>query len=158
MKKFLIRFLFAVVALTGSSSLQAQAESTVYFFLDFMNFIPEYMVKINGEDGFTLTPKGISLSKGAEPVLYNMCARKIIFEKSDSYVLSIDCATPKTVYHADLNLNLEDGETYYVLCNGRVGKAFYMEVVPEEKGLKLLKKAQKSKKYTINEDYVYKAK
>ncbi len=158
MKKFLIRFLFAVVVLTGFSSLQAQAESTVYFFLDFRNFIPEYMVKINGEDGFTLTPEGKPLAKGSTAALYNMCARKVIFEKSDSYVLSIDCATPKTVYHAELNLNLEDGETFYVLCNARVGKTFYMEVVPEEKGLKLLKKAQTSKKYTINEDYVYKAK
>ncbi len=33
-----------------------------------------------------------------------------------------------------------------------------MELVPEKEGLKLLKKAQTSNKYTINEDYVYKGK
>ena len=158
MKTFLGKILSVVAIAMAAVSLQSRAESTVYFFLDFRNFIPEYMVKINGEDGFTLTPEGKPLAKGSTAALYNMCARKVIFEKSDSYVLSIDCATPKTVYHAELNLNLEDGETFYVLCNARVGKTFYMELVPEEEGLRLLKKAQTSKKYTINEDYVYKAK
>lgn len=158
MKTFLGKILSVVVIAMASVSLQARAESTVYFFLDFRNFIPEYTVKINGEDGFVLKPEGKPVMKGSTTLMYNMCARKVVFEHPDSYVLSIDCPTPKTVYHAELNLNLEDGETFYVLCNGKVGKAFYMELVPEKEGLKLLKKAQTSKKYTINEDYVYKAK
>ena len=125
MKTFLGKILSVVVIAMAAVSLQAQAESTVYFFLDFRNFIPEYTVKINGEDGFVLKPEGKPVMKGSTTLMYNMCARKVVFEHPDSYVLSIDCPTPKTVYHAELNLNLEDGETFYVLCNGKVGKALY---------------------------------
>lgn len=106
MKTFLGKILSVVVIAMAAVSLQARAESTVYFFLDFRNFIPEYTVKINGEDGFVLKPEGKPVMKGSTTLMYNMCARKVVFEHPDSYVLSIDCSTPKTVYHAELNLNL----------------------------------------------------
>lgn len=48
MKTFLGKILSVVVIAMAAVSLQARAESTVYFFLDFRNFIPEYTVKING--------------------------------------------------------------------------------------------------------------
>lgn len=86
-----------------------------------------------------------------------MCARKVIFQQPDSYIISVDCPKPKNggTYQADVNLNLEDGETYYVLCNASLKRTFYMEVIPEKEGLKFLKKAQTSKKNTFNEDFVY---
>lgn len=157
MKTFLGKILSVVAIAMAAVSLQAGPK--VRFISSWILGISfEYTVKINGEDGFVLKPEGKPVMKGSTTLMYNMCARKVVFEHPDSYVLSIDCPTPKTVYHAELNLNLEDGETFYVLCNGKVGKAFYMELVPEKEGLKLLKKAQTSNKYTINEDYVYKGK
>lgn len=43
-----------------------------------------------------------------------------------------------------------------MLVNGNLKRPFYAEVVDEKKGLKLLQKAQNTKKYTINKDFVYK--
>ena len=53
---------------------------------------------------------------------------------------------------------VEDGQTYYVLFNSNIKKTFYAEEMSEKDGLKLLKKAQSSKKYTINDDFVYEGK
>lgn len=155
MKNLLKKLSFAVFILTAICIQNINAQSTVYFFIDFRFWNPEYNFKVNGEDGFTLNPEGKVLTKGSDTMMYNMCARKIIFENSDSYVISVDCPSPQGTYHADLNLNLENGETYYVICNAKVGKTFYMENLTEKEGLKLLKKAQKSNKYTINEDFIY---
>lgn len=71
MKTFLGKILSVVVIAMAAVSLQARAESTVYFFLDFRNFIPEYTVKINGEDGFVLKPEGKPVMKGSTTLMYN---------------------------------------------------------------------------------------
>ena len=84
--------------------------------------------------------------------------RTVIFKNPVSYGVGVDCSSERGTYHAELNLNLEDGETYYVVVNASMKKTFYIENLEEKAGLKLLKKAQKSKKYTINEDFVYEGK
>lgn len=155
MKTICKKISLAVLFLLMLGIQNINAQSTVYFFVDFRYDNPEFNFKVNGEDGFTLKPEVSTVVKEINMTLYKMCARKIVFENPDSYVISIDCPTKMALYHSDLNLNLEDGETYYVLCNARMGKPFYMENVTEKEGLKLLKKAQKSKKYTFNEDYIY---
>jgi len=96
-------------------------------------------------------------SKEDGTCLWNMMARKIIFKESGSYVVDVDCPNVMRhcVYHASINLNLEDGETYYVLINAGLTKTFYMELLNDNKGKKMLNKARTSKKYTFNEDYIY---
>lgn len=132
-----------------------KAQSTVYFFVDFKFWNSEYVFKVNGNEAFKLIPEGKPISKYVETVLYNMVARKVTFSKAGNYVVAVDCPSAKGDYHAETNLNLEDGETYYVLINSNMKKTMYMEVVSEKDGLKLLKKAQKSDKYTFNEDFTY---
>ena len=59
---------------------------------------------------------------------------------------------------AEANLNVEDGQTYYVLFNANMKNPFFAELLTEKEGLKMLKKATGNKKYTFNEDLVYEAK
>ncbi len=137
-------------------TVKSMAESTVYFFVDFRFWRSEYVVKVNGKKGFELLPE-VNKVIGETP-MYNMVARKVVFKKDDTYVISCDCDTNHGTMTAELNLNLEDGETYYVVFNAGMKNPFYAELLTEKAGLKLLKKAQKSKKYTINKDLVYGAK
>lgn len=146
---------FALICLLACSfSTQAKAESTVYFFVDFRTFIEEYPIAIDGEEAFKLT--GIDTQKGLPTLpLYSMIMRKVTFKNSGSYVVSTDFTLSGKPYHGETILNLEDDETYYVIINGNIKKNFYMEMVSEKEGLKLLKKAQTSKKYHINEPFTY---
>ena len=153
-KKILIMTLMAIVI----SAQNVKAQSTVYFFIDFRFWNSEYVFKVNGEKAFVLKPEKSGKRYYEDfGYIHKMCARKVIFQQPDSYIVSVDCPKPKNggTYQADVNLNLEDGETYYVLCNASLKRTFYMEVIPEKEGLKFLKKAQTSKKYTFNEDFVY---
>lgn len=136
----------------------AKAQSTVYFFVDFRFWNSEYVFMVNGNNAFKLIPEGKLVNKASDVVLYNMVARKVTFTNAGSYVIAVDCPSARGNLHAELNLNLEDGETYYVLLNSSMKRNFYMENLEEKAGLKLLKKAQKSDKYTINEDFTYNGK
>lgn len=129
-----------------------KAVSTVYFFVDFRFWNNEYVFKVNGNPAFSLIAEG---KKIAQTTLYNMVMRKVVFKNSDSYVISVDCPSARGTYHAEMNLNLEDGETYYVMVNSNIKRTFYIENLDEKTGAKLLKKAQNSKKYTVNEVLVY---
>lgn len=152
-KQFLLRVtLLLVFALSGLT--HVKAESTVYFFVDLRTFQKEYVFTVNGEKAFTLTGD-VSQTINGKPAIYNMMMRKVVFKKADTYVVATNCGTANGIYHAELNLNLEDGETYYVIVNGNMKKSFYMELLQEKDGLKLMKKAQNSKKYTINEPTTY---
>lgn len=158
MKKFFQK-LFLVAAMLLSVGVNGvKAQSTVYFFVDFRFWNSEYDFKANGNDAFKLIPEGKPINKVSDVIMYNMVARKITFTNPGSYVITVDCPTAKADLHAELNLNLEDGETYYVLVNSTMKRALYMENVDEKEGLKLLKKAQKSDKYTFNEDFTYNGK
>lgn len=136
----------------------AKAESTVYFFVDFRFWNSEYKFMVNGKEAFSLVPEGKPVTASSGTMMYNMVMRKVIFKNPDSYVVSVDCPSARGTYHAETNLNLEDGETYYVIVNASMKRNFYMETVDEKDGQKLLKKAQNSKKYTINEDFIYNGK
>lgn len=144
---------FALICLLACSfSTQAKAESTVYFFVDFRSLTQEIPIAINGEQAFSLTGK---VSMQGPPTLYSMMMRKAVFKNAGSYVVSTDFALLNKKYHGETNLNLEDNETYYVIINGNIKKNFYMQLVPEKEGMKLLKKAQTNKKYHINEPFTY---
>lgn len=148
-KTFIQKLMLALALMFIATTQKVKAESTVYFFIDFRFWNSEYVFKVNGNNAFSLTTEIGTLN------LYNMAMRKVIFKNSDSYVIAVDCPSPRGTYHAEMNLNIEDGETYYVLVNSTMKRTFYIENLEEKDGLKLLKKAQKSKKYTINEDFVY---
>lgn len=139
----------------GAQSVKAQ--SIVYFFIDFQFWNSEYVFNVDGEEGFTLTPEKKGRYFEDFGYLHKMCARKVIFQHPGSYIVSVESPKPNNggTCQADVNLNLEDGETYYVLCNANMKRNFYMEVIPEKEGLKYLKKAQNKGKYTFNEDFVY---
>ena len=158
MKKFFQTLFLVAVMLLSVGVNSAKAQSTVYFFVDFRFWNSEYDFKANGNDAFKLIPEGKLINKASDVMMYNMVARKITFTNPGSYVITVDCPTAKADLHAELNLNLEDGETYYVLVNSTMKRALYMENVDEKEGLKLLKKAQKSDKYTFNEDFTYNGK
>ena len=132
---------------------KCMADSTVYFFVDFRFWQSEYVVKVNGKKGFKLQPE-VSQMIGETP-MYKMVARKVVFPKEDTYVISCDCNTNHGTMTAEINLNLEDGETYYVVFNAGMKNPFYAELLTEKDGLKLLKKAQKNKRYSFNKDVVY---
>lgn len=150
MKKRLI--VAAIIML--AAFVEVKAESTVYFFVDFRFTVPSYPFTVNGKQAFSLDAKFVSQAAGIN--MYSMIARKVVFKNEGTYVISTECKNINNVqYKADINLTVEDGETYYVLINSNMKKTFYAEEVSEKEGLKLLKKAQGSKKYTINEDYVY---
>ena len=134
------------------STARVQAQSTVYFFFDMRLKNPSYTFQVNGEDAFVLTGEAC---EGTLEGFYNMMARKVIFQHPDNYLISTDMPFRGMNYHADVHLSLEDGETYYVLCNGNFKRNFYMEEVSAKEGKKLLKKAQKKKKYTFDEDFIY---
>ena len=138
---------------TVSNTLKAQ--STVYFFVDFRWLLSEYIFIANGNEAFRMIPEGKPIVKGYDTMMYNMVARKVIFKNPGSYVVSCGYINDGVDYDAKVNLNLEDGETYYVILNRNVKRFFYMELLEEKAGLKLLKKAQTSKKYTFNDDFVY---
>lgn len=118
----------------------------------------EYTVKVNGEDAFKLIPEIHKAYNNPPSTIYKKVMRKVTFKNSNSYVVSLDSPLQNRVYHAELNLNLEDGETYYVLVNANLKKSFFIENLSEKDGQKLLKKALKDDKYTINEDFVYNGK
>jgi len=153
-KKMTLAFLLVFIAVSQN----VKAESTVYFFYDILMTNSEYVVTVNGKNAFTLTPEVHKEYKSIGQTVYKKVMRKVIFKKSDSYVVALDSPLQNRVYHAELNLNLEDGETYYVIINASMKHSFFIENLSEKDGEKLLKKAQKDKKYTINEDFVYKGK
>lgn len=152
MKQNIFKFTFVFLLFLTYCVQEAKAESIVYFFFDFRFTNKEYTFNVNGEKGFTL-----STNIAKYESIWNMMARKIIFRESGSYVVDVDCPHDMRhcVYHASINLNLEDGETYYVLINNTLTKTFYMELLNDSKGKKMLNKARTSKKYTFNEDYIY---
>lgn len=155
MKSVFQKFFLVAAMLLSVGVYSAKAQSTVYFFVDFRFWNSEYVFSANGKEAFKLVPEGKLVSKYSDVVMYNMVARKVTFTNPGSYVIAVDCPSARGDYHAELNLNLEDGETYYVEVNSTMKRSFYMENLEEKAGLKLLKKAQKSDKYTINEDFTY---
>jgi hypothetical protein len=158
MNRFFQKLFLIAGILLFAGVCNVKAQSTVYFFVDFRFWNSEYDFKANGNEAFKLIPEGKPVVKGSDVIMYNMVARKVTFTNPGSYVIAVDCPSAKGNLHAELNLNLEDGETYYVLLNSSMKRALYMESVEEKEGLKLLKKAQKSNKYTINEDFTYNGK
>ena len=131
------------------------AESTVYFFIDYTFWISEYPFTVDGENAFSLIPEGKPVVKDG-PLSYNKVMRKVIFEHPGTYVISTGYQYNGVSRDVTLNLNVENDETYYVWINASLKKPFYIEQLDEKKGLKLLNKATKDKKYTINEDFIYK--
>lgn len=164
MKTLSKKLLFLAVLMLAIGSQNLKAQSTVYFFVDFRSFNTEdnnkYVFTVNGSEAFKLVPE----SKPVDPIItkgtgftteYSMVARKVIFKNSGSYVIGSGYTLKEKNFHAEVNLNLEDDETYYVIMNGNIKRNFYMELLDEKTGLKFLKKAQTNKKYTFNEDFVY---
>lgn len=152
-KKIVLLVVFLCLCLSNTF-----AKSIVYFFVDFRFWRNEYIVKVNGQEGFKLVSEVSKEVVPGGPAMYKMIARKVIFKEENTYVLSCDCETNHGTMTAELNLNIEDGQTYYVVFNAGMKNPFYAELLSEKDGLKLLKKAQKSKKYTFNEDLVYEEK
>lgn len=157
--KTLRKILFAMVLFLGAT-FQMQGKSTVWFFIDFSFYPSTYSFTVNGEAAFSLTPEVRKVwdntKYGGEVInIYKMCARKVIFENPGSYVVGTGYVFNGTDFNTEVNLNVEDGQTYYVLINSNMKRSLYCEMVDEKQGLKLLKKAQDTKKYTINEDFVY---
>lgn len=150
-KRICMTLLFTL--LLGKSYINA--ESTVYFFVDFRFWISEYPFTVDGENAFSLIPEGKPLVKDGA-VMYNNVMRKVIFEHPGTYVISTGYLYDGVSRDVTLNLNVENDETYYVLINSSLKKPFYIEQLDEKKGLKLLNKATKDKKYTINEEFIYK--
>lgn len=155
MKSIFKKVCLLIVMMAAFNVQHVQASSTVYFFVDFRFWDAWYQFSVNGEDAFKLTAD-VSMSPGANGLpLYKKMARKVVFENPGSYVIAARNEGAMRSYHAEINLNLEDGETYYVMINASLGKTFYIKVLDENKGTKLLKEAQTSKKYTYNEDFIY---
>lgn len=155
MKTFIKKAALIFVLMFIAAAQNVKAESTVYFFIDFKFWNSEYPIMLNGKKAFTLVPEGKIANKIAGTKIYNKVMRKVVFKNSDSYVVSVDCPSARGTYHAEMNLNLEDGETYYVIVNASLKRTFYIESLDEKDGAKLLKKALKDDKYTKNEDLVY---
>lgn len=156
MKSMFMRRMAIVFLFVCACFVKASAESIVYFFVDFRFTESEYVVKVNGKEGFKLVSE---VSKQYPSLtLYKMVARKVIFTQEDTYVLACDVMTGHGKMTAEANLNVEDGQTYYVLFNASMKNPFYAELLTEKEGQKMLKKATGNKKYVFNEDLVYEGK
>lgn len=153
--KMMVAFLLIFTVVTQ----KAKAESAVYVFVDFVATPSEYVFTLNGEESFTLTPEVRKVWKSIGRTTYKKVMRKVIFKNTGSYVLGLTCVLDNgRTYNAEINLNLEDDGTYYVLINSTLKRAFYIEALNEKDGENLIKKAKKDDKYTINEDFVYEGK
>lgn len=131
----------------------AKAQATVYFFLNQPMPISEYPFEVNGSYAFSLEPYArIEYSDGI--TIYSRVFRKVIFKETGKYTIATNFTWREAPYHIERILNLEDGETYYVLlkCNA---KGYRFELITEKEGLKLLEKAKTNVKYVQNPDYIY---
>ena len=156
-KKNLFLSLIALITLFLGATQTAKADSDVYFFVDFRYLAPEFVISLNGEPAFTLNPEVDKHYEATGMTLYKMVARKVTFKNEGTYVLEMVCHTGKGDMKAELNLNIEDGQTYYVNINSVPKKPLYAEVLSEKEGLKKMKKSE-GKQYTINEPIVYEGK
>lgn len=144
MKKIVV-FLFFAFAMSST----VKAESTVYFIWDHVMGWDELPFYVNGEYAFSIVPD----LKSSSPIpLYTKAIRKVVFKKTGRYVVSFEREWFQKPYHAETILNLEDGETYFVVMDAKINGLSFGEV-SQKQGDKFLKKA--GKKYVLNDDFFY---
>lgn len=150
MKKSIINFVFLCLFLFVFSS--AFAESYVYVIIDHNMPLSTLSFKVNGVNAFDVRPDVQKEVLGMK--IYKKALRKITFKNSQRCVVSYDTQWYGKPWHLETILNLEDGETYYLKL-GAKGADGTFEEISEKEGMKFVKKAEKSKDITTNEDFVY---
>ena len=152
MKK--LKFLAVCALFTIFGMQKTDAQSDVYIFWDCKAQLGPIPIEVNGAQAIILNPE---LSKSVYGYnVYKKAARKVTFPEAGRYNLSSTVEMPGiAIFHAEMVLNLEDGETYYVLLNSKTGNLFYFTEMSEKDGQKFLEKARKDKNYTFNEDFTY---
>ena len=154
MKRFLDTFMISVIFFAMVSSQNMKSESHVYFFWDHKMGWEQIPIEINGEYSFSIIPELSNETAGIK--IYNKAVRKVTFPTEGRYVVSITNTWFSKPYHAEIILNLEDGETYYVVLDCTITNPFFFKELNKKDGEKLFQKASKnSKKYTFNPDYTY---
>lgn len=158
MKRFFKTLTISIAFFAIANVQNLKAESYVYFFWDCRTLWSDIPVDVNGEYAFSLIPEGrLYGTKSYTTTIYNKTARKVIFPTEGRYVFSSTIETNAAgIFHSDIILNLEEGETYYVLLDHKITHSFYLQELNKKQGEKLLKKYQKkSDKRTINPDFIY---
>ncbi|MBQ7420900.1 MAG: hypothetical protein IJV27_01950 [Prevotella sp.] len=153
-RKFFMRIALTSFFLFVVGLQTTKAQSTVYFFWDFGRMSwDELPFKLNGKTAFSLKPR-YTKSIG-DFQLYSKALRKVTFNKEGKYVVSVDQEWAQKPYHAEVVLNVEKGETYYVVLDCTIKNAFELKILSEKDGEKFLAKALKDKKYEVNPDITY---
>lgn len=144
----------AVCALFTIFGMQkTDAQSDVYIFWDCKMGWETVHIEVNGTQAIALNPELLKSFYALKT--YKKAARKVTFPEAGRYNLSVTEEWSGKPYHAEMVLNLEDGETYYVLLNSKPGNPLYFTEMSEKDGQKFLEKARKDKNYTFNEDFTY---
>lgn len=147
--------------LVSLCSLSAMAESHVYLIFDVKATYKEQGKEtvnlcINGDSypfklGFNKT---MNTPSSGTFYFYKQTMQEIVFEKEGRYNISIDFLLMDTPYHAEMVLNVEDGENYYVETAATM-KTVSLTEMPTDKGAKRLEKIKKDKNFSICTPFTY---
>lgn len=138
----------------------ANAESTVYLFAKHGNSI-DYQISCDGIQICDLNGPTKKTMDGAGmfQIPYRVahsCYRKIIFDKEGKVIISVqadftNCMSLKhTILKAETQLDLEDGEVYYLNLQGKGLNDIQIKLLPEKKALKNINNKKWVELPTIN--------
>lgn len=134
---------------------KASAESTVYIIMGYdASLSGEPVIKINVNEQH-VCDMNLNLKKRVQDIYsYKKAVKKLIFNKEDTYIISYDLNWYGDVpHHADITLDLVDGETYYIqMFQSSLKNSFAFKMLKEKDALKKLKK---TKDYDFLPDYVH---
>lgn len=153
MKKIFSIFLLGLLACLYTP--KANAESTVYIIMNYDALLSgEPIIKLNVNDQHVCDME-LTLKKQTQDFYqYKKAVKKLIFNEEDTYIISYDLNWYGDVpHHADITLDLVDGETYYIQLGQKSFKnAWAFKLLTEKEAMKKLKKA---KDYDFLPDYVH---
>lgn len=131
------------------SSMSAQAQGNVIFM---MPSLPMYgTITVNGEQPFELKGDVKKVHKAGSVMKYDMieytdCYRKCIIKGEGNVLFSYEGSFRNSVsgdiykYASEIQIDIEDGKTYYVLVERHGFNDQKLSIIPEKKAQKFMKK------------------
>ncbi len=153
-----LRTLFVIAAI--ASFLGVKAESTVYIFL---RKLPNTVVnvKINGKKAFDMQGKYLKEQNVAGfkvPLTHrSACMKECVVKKDQKLIMGVELeyviptSGEVTHYLSEMQLNLLDGDTYFIDIAPKGMTDFQLKMLDEKKGLKLLNSSKYEKLPVYND-------
>lgn len=130
-------------------SFQAMAQSTVVFM---MKSLPiSGTISVNGDQPFELKGEVKKVTKATGPMIYDLVeytdvCRKCVIKEEGKVLFAYEGIYQNIVngdivkYASEIQIDLEDGETYYVSVERHGLNDQKLELIPEKKALKFMNK------------------